>query len=62
MDDFAEMAVILKKDPENFEYRKKMLELTNQAQEYRPELTKHLKDPVFSMIHKESIKKVMNQI
>lgn len=62
MDEFADLAVILKKDPENYENREKMLVLTNKAQEFRPELTKHLKDPIFSMIYKESIKKVTNQI
>lgn len=62
MDEFAELAVVLKSDPDNFEKRQQMLELTNKAQEFRPELTEHLKDQTFSLIYKESIKKVTNQI
>ena len=62
MDEFTEMAIIQKTDHDNFENHQKMLALTNKAAEFRPELTKHLKDPTFSLIYKESIKKVTNQI
>jgi hypothetical protein len=62
MDDFTEVIRLQKKDPENAEYKAMMEEMTIQAGEFKPELSKHMEDKTFNLIYLESIKRVKNEI
>lgn len=62
MDDFSEVIRLQKKDPFNAEYKSMMDALTIEAGEFKPELSKHMKDQTFSLIYLEAIKRVKNEI
>lgn len=62
MDEFVEGIKLQKEDPENLDYKKSMLEISNNVKELQPELNEFMKDETFALIYKESIKRVTKEI
>lgn len=62
MDEFIDVIRIQKTDPGNKENNKKMIALTERAEESRPKLTEFMKDPTFSIIYKASIERMSKEI
>ena len=62
MDDFTEVIKLQKKEPYNEEFRARMEVLTQRSQDFKPELSRHMKDKTFNLIYLESIKRVKYEI
>ncbi|MBL0103774.1 MAG: hypothetical protein IPP51_08470 [Bacteroidetes bacterium] len=62
MDDFIEVIRIQKTDRLNSSNNKRMVELTELAETFKPELSKHLSDETFSLIYRASIDRMSKEI
>ncbi len=62
MDEFIEVIRIQKSNPENPENNNKMIALTERAGEFKPELSKFMKDDKFQLIYKASIERMTKEI
>ena len=62
MDEFIEVIKIQNQDRNNTENNLKREALSNQAEEWRPQLTVYMKDPTFSTIYQASIQRMKVEI
>ena len=62
MDEFIVVIRIQKTDPGNTENNKKMIALTERAEQFKPELKEFMKDKTFSMIYLASIERMKKEI
>jgi hypothetical protein len=62
MDEFIDVIRIQKKDPANSENNKKMIALTERAEQFKPELSEFMKDETFSLVYKVSIERMSKEI
>ncbi len=62
MDEFIEVIRIQKTDPDNLENHRKMIVLTEKAEELKPELNEFMKDETFSVIFRVSIERMSKEI
>lgn len=62
MDEFIEVIRVQKTDPEDSENNKKMIAITEQADEFRPNLNEFMKDGVFALIYKMSLERMSKEI
>ena len=62
MDEFIEVIAIQKKDPDNISNNHRMMQLSDQAKEWQPQLTTFLKDEKFALIYRASIERMTNDI
>jgi hypothetical protein len=62
MDEFTEVIRLLKKDPENPEFKQKMEVATEKAHLFKSEIAKHMKDKNFAAVYIASIKRVKDEI
>ncbi len=62
MDEFIEVIRIQKTDPDSLENNRKMIALSEKAEELQPELAEFMKDETFSLIFKASIERMSKEI
>lgn len=62
MDEYLKVVRIQKTDPENKDNQKRMLELTDHAESFQPELKVFMQDGTFAFIFKTAIKRVSDEI
>lgn len=62
MDEFIEVIAIQKTSPDDLENNKKMMVLTEQAQQWQPKLNEYMKDEKFALIYRGSIERMRNEI
>ncbi|MCX6292647.1 MAG: hypothetical protein NT126_12945 [Bacteroidetes bacterium] len=62
MDEFIEVIRIQKTDPGNMENNKKMIALTETAEQWQPRLTEFMKDETFALIYHASIERMKKEI
>ncbi len=62
MDEFIEVIRARKIDPADLEANRKMKLLTDQAGEWKPQLTEYMKDEKFSIIYHASIERMKAEI
>ena len=62
MDQFIVVIRTQRREPDNAENQKKMIDLTELAEAMRPELDKHMSDPVFAVIYRMAIERMTNEI
>ena len=62
MDDFIEIVRVQKTAPEDPENNKKMIAITERADEFKPKLNEFLKDGIFAVIYKMSLERMSKEI
>lgn len=62
MDEFIEVIRVQKTHPEDSVNNKKMIAITEQADEFRPKLNEFMKDGVFALIYKMSLERMSKEI
>lgn len=62
MDEFIEVIRVQKVAPEDQENNKKMIAITERADEFRPKLNELLKDGIFAVVYKMSLERMRNEI
>ncbi len=62
MDNFIEVIKVQKTDPENHENNKKMIAITEMADEFKPQLSEFMKDGTFALIYKMSLDRMSKEI
>lgn len=62
MDEFIEAIRIKKNDPGNPENNNRIMNLTNKADAFKPELNEHMKDETFRLIYAASIERMSKEI
>jgi len=62
MDQFIEVNRLRKAEPANAEHNRKLMQLTEEAETFRPELNGHMKDDVFSLVYKLSIERASREM
>ena len=62
MDEFIEVIRVQKIAPEDQENNKKMIVITEMADEFKPQLNEFLKDGVFALIYKMSLERMSKEI
>jgi hypothetical protein len=62
MDEFIEIIRIKKINPDDKENNRKMIALTERAEEFKPELSEFMKDKTFSLIYQVSIDRMSKEI
>lgn len=62
MDEFIEAIRSKKKDPGNPENNNRIMNLTNKADAFKPELNEHMKDETFRLIYAASIERMSKEI
>ncbi len=62
MDEFLKVIKLQKTEPENLENQRKMVELTEQAEKFKPRLSEFMKDETFAYIYKLAIQRVSDEI
>ena len=62
MDEFTGGVRLLKKDPENPDYKQKMEVATEKAHLFKSEIAEHMKDKNFAAVYMASIKRVKAEI
>ncbi|WP_269223064.1 hypothetical protein [Flavobacterium sp. IMCC34518] len=62
MDEFIEVIRVRKTEPENRENNKKMIAITEMAEEFKPKLNEFMKDGVFAVIYKLSLERMTKEI
>ena len=62
MDAFIEVIRIQKKNPADMENQKRMIELTNAAEEFKPQLQEFMKDKTFSVVYQAAIERMSKEI
>jgi hypothetical protein len=62
MDEFIEIVRVQKTDPENPENNKKMMAITERADEFKPKLNEFMKDGIFAVIYKMSLERMSKEI
>ena len=62
MDEFTAVIRTQKSEPDNMENQKIMISLTEQAEQFKPELAEFMKDEKFTMIYKASIERMSKEI
>ena len=62
MDEFIEIIRIQKTEPDNIENHKKMIVLTEKAEEMQSKLTEYMQDKTFAMIYMVSIERMRKEI
>ena len=62
MDELTQVARIQQAEPDNLENQKKMVPLSEKAEQLQPELTEHMKDETFAIVYLASIERVSKEI
>jgi hypothetical protein len=62
MNEFMEVAIIKKTDPDNIENHRKMATLAEAAENFKPELSEFMKDETFRLIYNASIERLTKGI
>jgi hypothetical protein len=62
MTEYIKVIRIQKTDPDNIEYHKEMAALSAKAEAFQPALAVFMKDPVFALIFKLSIERMVKEI
>ena len=62
MDEYLNVVRIRKTEPDNMDNHRRMIELTEQAESFQPELKVYMQDETFSFIFKAAIKRVTDEI
>lgn len=62
MDEFIEVIAIQKTFPDDVLNNKKMMELSDKAQEWQPKLTEYMKEESFALIYHASIDRMRKEI
>ena len=62
MDEFIEVIRVQKTAPEDQENNKKMIAITEMADEFRPQLIEFMKDGTFALIYKMSMERMSKEI
>jgi hypothetical protein len=62
MDEFIEVIRVQKTAPEDQENNKKMIVITEMADEFKPQLNEFLKDGTFALIYKMSMERMSKEI
>jgi hypothetical protein len=62
MDEFIEVIRTQKTNPANTENNRKMISLTERAEQFKPELSSLMKDKTFSIIYQASIERMSKEI
>jgi hypothetical protein len=58
MDEFLELAHKKKKNPDSLAIGSKMMELSEKAEAFKPELAEHMKDETFALIFKVTVEQI----
>lgn len=62
MDEFIEVIRVQKTNPEDQENNKKMIAITEMADEFKPQLNDFMKDGTFALIYKMSMERMSKEI
>ncbi len=62
MDEFIEVIAIQKTFPDDSVNNQKLMQLSDQAQIWQPQLTEYMKEESFALIYRASIEKMRNEI
>ncbi|MBX9851335.1 MAG: hypothetical protein K2X86_06205 [Cytophagaceae bacterium] len=62
MDEFIEAIHLKKKEPGNAENQKKIMKLSEQASEWKPQLSEYMKDPEFIAVYQVCIQRMKKEI
>ena len=62
MDEFIEVIKVQKTSPEDQENNKKMIAITEMADEFKPTLNEFIKDGTFALIYKMSLERMTKEI
>ena len=62
MDEFIAVIRVQKTDPEDQENIKKMIAITEMADEFKPQLNEYMKDGTFALIYKMSMERMSKEI